>query len=153
MGVSYPSEGEGDVFAEAPDHDAGQGKERRGFVDPNQFVGKGGFFLVPEAALDEMLNARIHRTAIKLTLLVAREGRRTRRKTVPLTARTWRGVGTPPVQQRTAILRHLKRIPNVLALEKHHAEGAYYWVTLADIWFSDERPPKQTRSGRRRPYL
>lgn len=61
MGVSYPSEGEGDVFAEAPDHDAGQGKERRGFVDPNQFVGKGGFFLVPEAALDEMLNARIHR--------------------------------------------------------------------------------------------
>jgi hypothetical protein len=106
-------------------------------VNRNRFAkarhGVNGFAIFPLWAAREIANARAH-YAFALTIVLLQRMRVRRADTAPITAAIWSEIGSPSKDERQTILRHLRRIPGVLKLEKRHEGYTRYRVTLGDLW-------------------
>jgi hypothetical protein len=104
---------------------------------PNEFTrsrdGVNGFSIVPLWATREMARARAHHAGFLVSVILQRM--RVRREvTVALTSAIWAELGSPSERERRTILKHLRRVPGVLRLEKRHQGYTRYQATKGDMW-------------------
>jgi hypothetical protein len=95
--------------------------------------GVNGFSVVPLWVVREMAQARAHHAAFLVIVILQRM--RVRKTTmVPITSAIWAEIASPGERERETILKHLRRIPGVLRLEKRHQGYTRYEAVLGDKW-------------------
>jgi hypothetical protein len=95
--------------------------------------GINGFSVIPSWVVMELARARAHNAAL-LVCAIFKRMRMRRTTTIPLTSTVWAEIDSPGERERQTILRHLRRVPGVLKLEKRHQRYTRYQVTLGDMW-------------------
>jgi hypothetical protein len=81
---------------------------------------------------------------LDVVLAVHRQLHMTKRTSTPLNGAIWDVVGSTSKRERTAIVRSLGTIPQVICLNVDPAYGSYYRVSRGSLWTaaesSDDRP-------------
>jgi hypothetical protein len=95
--------------------------------------GINGFSVIPSWVVTELARARAHNAAL-LVCAILKRMRMRRATTIPLTSTVWAEIDAPSECERQTILRHLRRVPGVLKLERRHQRYTRYQVTLGDGW-------------------
>jgi hypothetical protein len=72
--------------------------------------------------------------ALPLILAIHRQLYMTKRESTPLNGSIWSAIGSPPKEQRKAILRNLKALPGVIHLSAKQTPTSYYQVAKGPAW-------------------
>ena len=77
--------------------------------------------------------------ALPVVLAIHRQLTMTRREWTPLNSAVWTAAGSPSSKKREAILRDLKRLPEVVRIEPRRTTAAHYRVAKGTLWFPSQK--------------
>ena len=97
-------------------------RQRAAFVPP-----------IPVAVVQAVVDVDAEK-ALPLILAVHRQLQMTRRAWTPINAAVWKAAGDPTGKERSAILRKLKAMPQIILLEPHRTPTSYYRAARGSLW-------------------
>jgi len=72
--------------------------------------------------------------ALPVILAIHRQLKMTRREWTPLNAAIWKAAGDPGAKERAAIIRKLKKLPDLIRIEIKRTSVSHYQVARGPLW-------------------
>ena len=72
--------------------------------------------------------------ALPVILAIHRQLKMTRRERTPINAAVWTAAGDPSAKKRAAIIRKLKRLPDLICIKAHRTPSSHYRAAKGPQW-------------------
>jgi hypothetical protein len=102
-------------------------------VNPNRHSAEAFVPALPVAVVVAVVEAGAEK-ALPIILAIHRQLKMTTREWTPLNSAIWKAAGRPSDKERAAILRKLKKLPDLIRIEIKRTSVSHYQVAKGPLW-------------------